>query len=84
MGKRVVLGILGALILLFGLACINYTKMGNFEDHSRFAEQHHLPPPSRGIVYLSMLFTPLGAGLLGFAIGRRATCFASTGTLGLP
>jgi hypothetical protein len=69
--KRMIVGTLGALMLLFGLGCINYTKMGNFEQHSRFAEQHRLPPPSRGIVYLGMLFTSLGAALLGFAIGRR-------------
>ena len=58
-------------MLVFGLGCLNYTKLGNYERHSQFALQHGLPVPSREIVYLGMLFAPLGAGLVGFAIGRR-------------
>jgi hypothetical protein len=56
-------------MLVFGLLCLNYTKMGNNERHSRFAAQHGLPVPSRGISSLGMLFTPLGGVLLGFALG---------------
>lgn len=61
----------GIFTLLFGLLCLNYTKMGSTEHHAQVAQQRGWPPPSRGIVYLGMLFTPLGAGLIGFAIGRR-------------
>ena len=57
-------------MLLFGLLCLNYTKIGNYERHSRFAQDHGLPLPSRGIVYLGMLFAPLGGALIGFALGR--------------
>lgn len=59
------------MLLLFGLLCLNYTRMGDVERHSRFARQHGWPEPSRGIVYLGMLLAPLGGGLIGFAFGRR-------------
>jgi len=65
------MGIAGAFLLLFGVLCLNYTKMGSAERHAQFARQRGWPEPSRGIVYLGMLFAPLGGGLLGFAIGRR-------------
>ena len=58
-------------MLLFGLLCFNYTKMGGSERHHQFAQQRGWPPPSIGIVYLGMLFAPLGAGLIGFSIGRN-------------
>jgi hypothetical protein len=58
-------------MLIFGVLCLNYTKMGGSERHKRFAEQRGWPPPSEDIVHLGMLFAPLGGGVLGFAIGRR-------------
>jgi hypothetical protein len=61
----------GVFTLVIGLLCLNYTKMGNVEHHTQMAQQHGWPPPSQGIVHLGMVFTSLGAGLLGFAIGRR-------------
>jgi hypothetical protein len=61
----------GALTLVFGLLCLNYTSMAGVEHHTRFAQQHGWPPPSQGIVYLGMLSATLGASLAGFAIGRR-------------
>jgi hypothetical protein len=45
--------------------------MGNVEHHTQMAQQHGWPPPSRGIVHLGMGCASLGAGLVGFAIGRR-------------
>jgi hypothetical protein len=44
-------GVAGALMLLVGLLCFNYAKMGGSERHHQFA--------------------PLGAGLIGFAVGRK-------------
>jgi hypothetical protein len=61
----------GVFTLVFGLLCLNYTSMGGVEHHTQFAQQHGWPPPSQGIVYLGMVFAALGAGLVGFAIGRR-------------
>jgi hypothetical protein len=46
-------------MLLFGLLCLNYTKMGDYERHSQFAQQRGLPRPSQSIVYVGMLFAPL-------------------------
>ena len=69
--QRWLLSGVGVLTLLFGLLCLNYTKMGSAEHHAQIAQQRGWPPPSRGIVYLGMVFTPLGAGLVGFTIGRR-------------
>jgi hypothetical protein len=70
-GTRWFAGSAGALLLLFGLLCLNYTQMGNFERHSRFAQQHGLPEPSRRIAFLGMLLAPFGGGLIGFAVGCR-------------
>jgi len=64
-------GIIGAVTLLFGLGCLNYTKMGNVEHHTEIAQQRGWPVPSRSICSLGMLLTPIGAGLVGFAFGRR-------------
>jgi hypothetical protein len=72
-GTRRLLGIAGALLLLFGLLCLNYTKMGSVERHAQVAQQHNLPPPGRSIVYLGMLATPLGAALTGFVLGRKCS-----------
>jgi len=68
---RWLVGGAGALMLVFGLLCLNYTKMGNTTHHAQVAQQRGWPPPSRGVATLGMLFAPLGAGLAGFAIGRR-------------
>ena len=44
--------------------------MGSAERHRQIAQQRGWPEPSRRIVYLGMLFSPLGAGVIGFALGR--------------
>src|SRR5262249_7973226 len=67
---RWLVGGIGVFTLVFGLLCLNYTSMGGVEHHTRIAQHHGWPPPSQGIVHLGMVFAPLGAGLLGFAIGR--------------
>ena len=69
--RRWLIGIAGALLLLFGVLCLNYTKIGTYERHNQFAQEHGWPAPGQGIVYLGMLFAPLGGGLIGFALGAR-------------
>jgi len=71
MNTRKLVGIAGAFVLLFGILCLNYTKMGTVERHAQVARQRGWPEPSRAIVYLGMLFAPLGGGLIGFAVGKR-------------
>ena len=38
---------LGALLLLFGLGCLNYTEANGLEHHREAAERFGLPPPSK-------------------------------------
>jgi hypothetical protein len=70
-GKSWLLATVGAFVMLFGLGCLNYTKLGGVEHHTQVAREHGWPPPSVGIAHWGMLLAPLGAGLIGFAIGRR-------------
>ena len=68
---RRLFGIAAFLVLLFGLGCLNYTKIGNLERHTEFAQSRGLPPPSRNILYGGVACTLLGAGAVGYAAGRR-------------
>lgn len=68
---RRLLAFAGAVLLLFGVLCLNYTKMGSIERHMQVARERGWPEPNRGIVYLGMLCAPLGGIVLGFALGRK-------------
>lgn len=57
--------------MVFGLLCLNYTKLGNVERHTAVAAEHGFPPPSSRIAYLGMLLAPLGAGTFGYSLGSR-------------
>jgi len=67
---RTVVGVFGALLMIFGLACINYTKIVNAGLNTLHAKERGLPPPSLWMAHLGMLLAPLGGGLVGFAVGR--------------
>ena len=64
--------IAGAIVFAFGVLCLNYTKMGSAENHAQFAQARGWPPPSPGIVHLGMLLAPFGAGVIGFALGKKS------------
>jgi hypothetical protein len=64
-------GLVGGLLLVFGLACLNYTRKDGWEHHRESASRHGWPPPSGGIFYLGVLTTVLGSAAGGFASGRR-------------
>jgi hypothetical protein len=70
MTLRFAIAAFGTLILFFGVACLNYTKPDSLERHRQFAQERDMPAPSNRIVYLGMLFAPLGGGLVGYAVGR--------------
>jgi hypothetical protein len=70
--SRWTLSLLGTLLLVFGLACLNYTRAANWEHHQEFARLHNLPPPSSGILYGGVASVVLGSGTVGFVIGRRS------------
>jgi hypothetical protein len=59
-----------ALVLLFGLGCLNYTEADGLEHHRARAAELGLPPPSRPIQRLGMATTALGGVLVGFVLGR--------------
>jgi hypothetical protein len=69
--KRWLLGAVGAVVLLFGLGCLNYTNAWGLEHHQGVAREHGWPEPSRPIHLTGMATVALGAALLGFAVGRR-------------
>jgi hypothetical protein len=70
--RRWIFGGVGIATLLFGLGCLNYTKVGSLEHHIQVAQQRGWPEPSRTIAYMGMLFTSLGAGTFAVAaFGRR-------------
>jgi hypothetical protein len=68
--RRWWLGLFGALLLLFGLGCLNYTKANGLEHHREVAQRYNLPLPGPAIFYGGVAAAVLGAGLLGFALGR--------------
>jgi hypothetical protein len=70
--RRWIIGSVGFALLLFGLGCLNYTKVGSLERHMQVAQERGWPPPSRPIAYMGILFTSLGAGFFAVAaFGRR-------------
>jgi hypothetical protein len=64
--------VLGVVLLVFGLGCLNYTKANGLEHHREVARKHGLPEPGPGIMYLGVVSVVLGAGIIGYTIGRRS------------
>ena len=63
--------ILGLLVLVFGIACLNYTTAGGADHHRQWAAEKGLPEPSPAIFYLGVACTAAGAGSVGLSLGRR-------------
>jgi hypothetical protein len=80
---RWVIGILAGLLLLFGLACLNYTKAGSWEHHQEEAALHDWPPPSPTIFYGGTLATVLGSAGIGFVAGKLGSARITDGTPGV-
>lgn len=66
---RWLVGVAAALVLVFGLLCLNYTKADGLAHHRQFAEQHGLPPPSETILLCGAIAIAAGAGLIGYVFG---------------
>ncbi len=60
----------GAALLVFGLACLNYTKAEGREHHQEVAARYGLPGPSKAIQYGGLTAIVGGAGAIGYGIGR--------------
>ena len=63
-------GGIGLLVMLFGLACLNYTKGFDLNHHVQWAGEKGLREPSYGIYLMGALLAVLGAGVVGFTLGR--------------
>lgn len=68
---RWLIAVIGVLVLVFGLLCLNYTKADGLDHHQEVARKHGLPEPSAAILYMGVAAIVLGSGTVGFAIGRR-------------
>lgn len=69
---RKFISIAGILLLLFGLACLNYTKASALDRHRAFAREHQLPEPGNGILLGGVVAVSFGSALVGYAVGSRA------------
>jgi hypothetical protein len=63
------LGMGGALLLLFGLGCLNYTKPDDLQHHREFARSHDLPAPGNTIVYTGIAAMASGSAVIGYVLG---------------
>ncbi len=69
--KRLILVAAGVVLLALGLACLNYMRPGNRENHSVSAEANNMPPPSRTIVVGGVATAVAGTGLAVFALVKK-------------
>ena len=65
-------GLVGFLLLVFGLLCLNYTKAENVVRHTASAARLGIWPPSPTILWTGVACLALGSGLIGSVIGRMA------------
>jgi hypothetical protein len=66
---RWLLGITGAIVLVFGLFCLNYTRADGLEHHREAARRYGLLPPSNEILYGGVLAIVIGAATVGYVLG---------------
>ena len=69
--QRVLSVALGAILIVFGLACVNYTKPSGLEHHREWAAQHNAPPPNDTILIGGVVGVGAGVGLIGLGVSRR-------------
>ena len=62
---------IGALLIIFGLACLNYSKASALEHHRQWALQHNAPPPSQTIFLGGIASILVGFGFVGLTLLRR-------------
>jgi hypothetical protein len=67
---RWLIGLIGVLVLAFGLGCLNYTAAEGLEHHREAAARYNLPPPGPPIFLGGVASVVLGSAAIGFALGR--------------
>lgn len=61
--------VIGLLLLVFGIACFNYTKPGTLQHHRAWAAEHGRPAPTDTIVWGGASSAIFGAFAVGFGVG---------------
>jgi hypothetical protein len=69
--RTLLLVLTGAVLILFGLVCLNYTKAHGLQHHTEVAERYGLPRPSERILLAGAASLLIGAGAMGYAIGSK-------------
>ena len=69
---KMVLPALAIGALGFGLATLHYTVWPKAEHHREWAIANGMPEPSFSLFLLGAAAAVLGAGLIGFGVGRRS------------
>ncbi len=65
----------GCVLVLLGLACLNYTKAGTIQHHQEWAAASGMPAPSATILWAGAASGALGAFLVGFSAAKlKRTC----------
>lgn len=62
---------LGVTVLALGFFCLNYTNGFSIAHHAEWAKEHGAPEPAYSIFVLGAVVEALGAGIVGYGIGRR-------------
>ena len=68
---------LGVLVMLFGLACLNYNYFDGIEHHFEWAEANGLPTPSGWIFDVGLALAPIGGGIIGWRLAKRTKAKAA-------
>jgi hypothetical protein len=61
----------GLFLVVFGLACLNFTKASALERHREFARRHNLPQPGNAILWGGAGAIAFGSALVGYAAGAK-------------
>jgi hypothetical protein len=61
----------GICLLLFGLACLNFTKASALERHREFSRRHNLPQPGNSMMWGGAAAIALGSALVGYATAAK-------------
>jgi uncharacterized membrane protein HdeD (DUF308 family) len=67
--RRWLFSIIGAILIVFGLLCLNYTKPHALTHHREFARRHNLPQPASSILWLGAVSIASGSAMVGYAFG---------------
>ena len=68
--SRVVAMVLGILVAIAGILCLNYTNGFGIAHHAEWAAESGMPAPTYGIFIAGAILAIVGAGIAGHSMGR--------------